>query len=171
MKPATNVKKPGQVSQKLPASLALGSVLYSASAEVDPDSGKASTTIREYHVRTVRRANASDPDPTFYLVEKVDCVTWGKLSTRTGHVGWLESIPAAFRASIPTTEYMPPGFATTKGKACQLAIGRVKQQIERYKEWKKTPGLAALGYEDCIQECLLEIKALERRRTRLLTKN
>lgn len=156
------------IAQRFPASLKVGSVLYKASADFNDDTGRASTEITEWHVRAIKRKRASDTEQTVYLVMKVLGATWGKLSSRTGHVGWLPSTTGGFRDSFLIGEYMGVGFATTPEKAITLAIAKEKVRKRRYEAWDKEPG--SIGYQVCIDASQVEIEALERRRKSMATK-
>jgi hypothetical protein len=150
------------VAQKLPANLGVGSILYKAIAEYDDDTHRARTLLKEWHVTSIKRKGAGDDAPTIYLVQKVDGATWGKLSSKTGDYGWLPSIGSDWRDSFVHGVYMASGYATTPAKAYALAIGDSKHRIKRYKAWDSEPG--SIGFSVCIDACLVEIEALERRR-------
>lgn len=150
------------VAQKLPAALRVGTVLYKASAEYDDHTCRARTELKEWHVTSIKRKHAGDPAHTIYLVRKVDGATWGKRSTKSGDYGWLPSIGPEWRDSFTHGEYMASGYATTAARACALAIGDTQHRIRRYKAWDSEPG--SIGFGVCIDACLVEIDALERRR-------
>lgn len=156
------------VAQKLPAKLAVGTVLYTATAFFDDITGRASTDVKEWHVRTIKKNRADDATPTIYLVLKLDGVTWGKLSKTSGDYGWLPNTPPEFRDSFVQGEYMGQGFATTPDKALLLAVGYTMHRIKRYKAWDSEPG--SIGFSESIGQCQIEIEALERRRKTLATK-
>jgi hypothetical protein len=156
------------VAQKMPAKLSVGTVLYKAYAFFDDATGRASTEIREWHVRTIKKNRSDDAAPMIHLVVKVDGGTWGKLSKTSGDYGWLPAISADFRDSFVQGEYMGWGFATTPDKALALEIGHTKHRINRYKAWDSEPG--SIGFSDNINGCLVEIEALERRKKTLATK-
>lgn len=67
-----------------------GDIYYSVSLYIDGSQReKSSVEIEEWHVTTSNGAGV-------YLTQKVDKVTWGKLSTKNGDYGFLPNINAKY---------------------------------------------------------------------------
>ena len=96
----------------------IGQVLYSYHADGE-DGTLAPFT---YVVRTIRDGNV-------YAIVKAS-YTWGKLSTKTGHYGWLDPLPpwARDRTRQGSKFY---GLFTTK----RQALLDVKKHILKDKQW------------------------------------
>lgn len=81
----------------------------------------------EWYVRTIRGG-------WVYLIQKNYC-TWGKLSKKHGHAGWLENIPDLWRAKFAIRK-KPESHFTTKKQAWHHEYKRFKAQSKgKYWYW------------------------------------
>lgn len=136
--------------QKYPASvIKVGAVLYTASGVVWD--GKTSIDVNEWVVRSIqcKRGTKSKfgfknlyPEDTAQFVnvtQRVDGITWGKLSAKTGDFGWKKSIPAEYRDQFKVGSELPNGFYTTKLQALKYALVNEQDHIKWYEAELKNP--------------------------------
>lgn len=122
--------------QPYPASrIKVGAVLYRAYSLVDD--GKVETGFEEWVVRNIRARRNSKTLMGISLsahgieVPKVVNLamkthgTWGKLSTKTGDVGWLPNIWSGFRLQFKVGTDLPIGVYTTKRAALAYALANL----------------------------------------------
>lgn len=166
---AMNLPKP----QGYPAGkIAVGTVLYACSAWTD--GGKTTTEIREWVVRSIRAKRGSKsrmghPVSSFGLVnqyvniaEKLERVTWGKRSSKTGDFGWRTTIPAYYRKQFPVGANLPHGIYTTIRAAVQFELQCTHEML------KVCKAAAAEDREDGEEaELEAQMTALERRLAKL----
>jgi len=132
--------------QSYPVSkIKVGAVLYSCLAWTD-DMGKTSTEINEWIVRSIqaRRGTKSRmgcptrffSESTKYvnITQKIDLVTWGKRSSKTGDYGWLKTIPADFRKQFAVGHSLPRGIYTTIRAAVLCEVALTADSIARLAE-------------------------------------
>lgn len=130
--------------QSYPASkIKVGAVLYSCTAWTD-DMGKTSTEINEWVVRSIqaRRGTKSrmgfpvygSTDKSIYvnLTKKVDHLTWGKRSSKTGDFGWRKTIPSVCRRQFEVGDRLPPGICTTVRAALVYEVAETAESINWY---------------------------------------
>lgn len=139
--------------QKCPASLRVGTILYSAFFDTSEDTGKATGRIYEEVVRSIRRRRNSSPDsPKFVNVtKKIVGLTWvdttkppatryGKKPPKTE--GWASYISPMCQTNFVLGADLPHGICTTKLLAIKSAISDLQNDIEWYDreiaEHKKT---------------------------------
>lgn len=155
-------------------------MLYSATASTDKD-GKTSSQINEWVVRSIKARRGSKSKfgvPTRFaaeakqfvnITEKIDSLTWGKVSPKHGDVGWLKSIPEFCRKQFEVSSSLPPGIYTTIRAAVEYGIGSTEEVITWYEaEMRKQTeefNLKELARE--ISELKAESKALIRRLAKL----
>lgn len=130
--------------QSYPVSkIKVSAVLYSCIAWTEM--GKTSTEIEQWIVRSIqaRRGTKSrmgfpvhgaTEKPTFVnLTQKVDRVTWGKRSSRTGDFGWRKSIPSLYKRQFEIGDKLPSGIYTTVRAALVYGIADAVETIAWYK--------------------------------------
>ncbi len=135
--------------QKYPASvIKVGVNLYTATGVVWD--GKVCIDVNEWVVRSIQCKrgtkskfgfkNIYPEDSAQYVnvTQRLDGITWGKLSKKTGDYGWKKSIPAEYREQFQVGADLPSGFYTTKLQALKYALGDELNHIEWYEsELKK----------------------------------
>lgn len=125
--------KPQKLTQAL---LKEGAVFWRAYVDTDPEAKKSSVLIEEWVLKSVlsrRPEKDQEPVPTAFFVEKVDGVTWVRLSKKTGDYGWSPQIDTAYRKSCHLGFELPKGLATTKSRACALEKARLEASDETRK--------------------------------------
>lgn len=136
-----------------------GKVLYKASACTD-ENDKSTTEIVELHIRTVQmRAHGvlNEKRLTAFAWQKIDGVTWGKKSSKTGDYGWLPNADPYYRVKIVAGESMPSGIGTTKLAAWQSCLKSLQGHLR---------GATDRGYdEEGKAEIVREMALIERRIT------
>ena len=123
-------KTTGQVLA--PKLMKVGAQFFSAC--VDTEDGKVVITFRDWRIKTIknsRRSLGAELVPTAYLVDKVDNLTWGRKSTKTGDYGWLDGIEPYYRVNCCVGDELPKGLATTKEKALRRLLVSQKERFER----------------------------------------
>ncbi|MBQ0600910.1 hypothetical protein J7S78_14015 [Klebsiella oxytoca] len=131
------------VRQKCPASLSVGTVLYSALFDICENTGKVTGTIYEEVVRSIQRRRNSTPDsPKFVnIIKKIDGLTWvdttkppatryGKKPPKTE--GWAPYISSMCQTTFVLGSDLPPGICTTKLLAIKAAISDLQNDIKWY---------------------------------------
>ena len=160
----------------------VGAVLYRVFAWVD-DNGKAQVEIEEWVVRSIKKRRGSQTQyglkvplsnselnqrKYVHLTQKVDGLTWGKLSKKHFDYGWLKSIPQSHRKNFVVGESLPAGIYTTKRAAYQYAISETKAEIKWYEgKLQNLPESEREDYIEELEEYKKELIALERRAKRL----
>lgn len=125
--------------QPYPASrIKVGAVLYQAYSTVNQ--GKVETGFEEWVVRNIRARRNSKTVRGISLarhgieIPKVVNLamktfgTWGKLSTKAGHVGWLPNIWHGFKRQFQVGTDLPSGIYTTKRAALAYELAVCKSQ-------------------------------------------
>ena len=136
--------------QKYPASvIKVGTTLYTASGIVWD--GKAGIDVNEWVVRSIKCKRGSKsqfgfkysyPEDTAQYVnvtQRLDGITWGKLSKKTGDYGWRKSIQAQYRKQFEVGADLPSGFYTTKQQALKFALVSELNHIKWYESELKKP--------------------------------
>jgi len=127
--------------QPFPASrIKVGAVLYRAYASVDE--GKVQTGFEEWFVRNIRARRNSKTFAGRSLVAKgfevpkvvnlamKNVATWGKLSKKTGDVGWLPNIWSGYRRQFKVGADLPIGVYTTKRAALAYELASQMDEAE-----------------------------------------
>ncbi|MDH4602376.1 MULTISPECIES: hypothetical protein [Pseudomonas syringae group] len=127
--------------QPYPASrIKVGTVLFRAYSLVDE--GKVQTGFEEWVVRNIRARRNSKTVRGISLaahgieVPKVVNLTmktsgtWGKLSSKTGDVGWLPNIWSGFRRQFQVGSDLPIGIYTTKRAALAFELANQNEEVE-----------------------------------------
>lgn len=136
--------------QKYPASvIKVGAILYTTTGFVWE--GKVCIGVNEWVVRSIQCKRGSkskfgfknlypeDPAQYVNVTQRLDGITWGKLSTKTGDYGWKKSIPAEYREQFKVGADLPNGFYTTKLQAFKYALDDELDHIKWYEsELEKT---------------------------------
>lgn len=163
--------------QPYPASkIKVGAVLFSAEAYTD-DQGRTSTTVSEWVIRSIQAKRGSktklgvavpgaEAPPVFVnLTKKVDFLTWGKRSSKSGDYGWLSSIPAECQAQFAVGGDLPRRIYTTKRAAVLFAIADTEERIQWYQGTigKETDPAELSELKADLAECEAELAALKRR--------
>lgn len=165
--------------QKYPASvIKVGAVLYTASGVVWD--GKASIDVNEWVVRSIQCKRGSkskfgfknlypeDSAQYVNVTQRVDGITWGKLSKATGDYGWKKSIPAEYREQFKVGSDLPNGFYTTKLQALKYALvnelGHIKWHETELQNPESSYDKQELELE--LAEAKQVVKALKSRITR-----
>lgn len=150
--------------QLFPSSkIAVGAVLYSCSAWTD-EAGKTSTQINEWIVRSIQAKRgtksrmgfpvrfARDVAQCVNIIEKIDLVTWGKRSTKSGDYGWLKTIPSFCRKQFSVGSCLPYGIYTTiraavlyETKSTEDMIASCKATNQAERDDEEIAGLEAQG--------------------------
>lgn len=167
---ATPKRQPYPVSR-----IKVGAVLFRAYSLVDE--GKVETGFEEWVVRNIRARRNSKTIRGISLaahgieVPKVVNLamktfgTWGKLSTKTGDVGWLPNIWSGFRRQFQVGADLPTGLYTTKRAALAYELADRAEQSEwligAIADETDADELAALKAEQA--EVKAQIAALQRR--------
>lgn len=164
-------------AQPYPSSkIKVGAVLYSASAGTDD--GKTYTEISEWIVRSIRAKRgtksrngviapfAEHARKYVNLIAKVEFVTWGKVSGKTGDRGWLKSIPTYCRRQFAVGDDLPTGIYTTIRAAVLYEIAVAEGRVAWYKK-EIEGGAAAADLTEEQMEIEAELKALKRRLAKL----
>ncbi len=127
--------------QKYPASkIKVGVTLFSVSTDTDPDTKKTSVDINEWVIRSVKKKrgsqssygckvfqfNGSD-DKYVHCTQKINGLTYGKLSNKKGDYGFFKSIPLYCKKKFKVGEHLPDGIFTTTLAAAKY---RLKKDIE-----------------------------------------
>lgn len=133
-------------AQKLTkALLKPGASFWGARVETDLDTGKSSVEIIEWKIKSIlnrRPQKDLPPVPTAFFVQKVDGLTWVKLSKKTGDYGWAPNIAEIQRSSCHVGHELPSGLATTKAKACELAKAKLESRNDQRMRIAKQYALA-----------------------------
>lgn len=168
-------------SQPYPASqIKVGSVLYSCAAWTD-EKGQVSTEIQEWIVRSIAAKRGTKSrmgfpvygvtDKSIYvnLTQKVDHLTWGKRSSKTGDFGWFKTIPSIYRRQFEVGDRLPPGIFTTVRAALVYEIAYTSDSIDWHKEMIATEmdGESLIEMKRDLAEFESQQAALKRRLTRL----
>lgn len=100
------------------------------------------------------------------ITEKVDRITWGKVSKKNGDFGWLKSIPSSYRKQFAVGSPLPLGIYTTIRAAVLYEIASTDSYLCSLKETDDTepPDKDDLKY---IAELEAELAALRRRLEKL----
>lgn len=127
--------------QKYPYSkIKVGVTLFSVSTDTDPETKKASVDINEWVIRSVKKKrgsqssygckvfqfNGSD-DKYVHCTQKINGLTYGKLSNKKGDYGFFKSIPLYCKKKFKVGEHLPDGVFTTILAAAKY---RLKKDIE-----------------------------------------
>ena len=138
------------------APLKKGTVRYSAWA--NDETGRIEYS--EWVLRSIQNRNGR---LNAYWVEKINGLTWGKLSTKNGHFGFLNNIPKGCRSTY-SVNYLP--YSATKLGALKECINNLKATIKKYGEDEK-------GWEDSVftDGQLLDKALRAQKRLRTSTKN
>lgn len=131
--------------QPYPASrIKVGAVLYRAYSFVEE--GKVQTGFEEWVVRNIRARRNSKTIrgisvaargmevPKVVNLAMKTVGTWGKLSTKTGHVGWLPNIWSGFRRQFQVGTDLPLGIYTTKRAALNFELASQQEEAEWFVE-------------------------------------
>ena len=168
--------------QSYPVSkISVGAVLYSCIAWTEK--GKTTSAIEQWIVRSIQSRRGTNSrrglpvrsatEKTRYvnLTQKVEHVTWGKLSRKTGDYGWRKSIPALYRRQFAVGAKLPMGIYTTVRAALVFEIADMTQTIAWYagKILTETQGDGLLELQTELAECEAEREALKRRLAKLNT--
>ncbi|MEQ0217771.1 hypothetical protein ABLV18_27225 [Klebsiella sp. CN_Kp114] len=129
--------------QKCPASLSVGTVLYSALFDTCEDTGKVTGRIYEEVIRSIQRRRNSTPNSQKFvnITKKIDGITWvdttkppamryGKKPPKTE--GWASYIPSMCQTTFLLGSDLPPGICTTKLLAIKAAISDLQDDVKWY---------------------------------------
>lgn len=160
--------------QKCPASLTVGSVLYSAFFDTDYDTGKTTGTVYEEVVRSIQRGRNTAPDsPKFAtIVTKIEGLTWvdttklpatryGKKQPKTQ--GWASYIPESCKKRFVLGRDLPPGIYTTRLLAIKSAISYLQNEIKWYDENIATTKKETSSDAEHLAELVREKEGFEKR--------
>lgn len=90
------------------------------------ESSRTDKSILEVEEWIVTKVNSSG----IYLKEKLDVVTWGKLSSKTGDYGFLPNTPSYCKKFIPLGEtFESKDLYKTKIAASKASLPLVKQKV------------------------------------------
>lgn len=170
----------GVKQQKYPNSvIKVGAILYQVSAY--SYEGKVCIDVNEWHVKTIRKKRGSQTkkgskvaehmkNDALYvnIVQKVDDVTWGRLSRKVGDIGWYSTIPAFCKKQFTAGADLPLSIYTTKLQAFKFALHLVNETIDDMEKALRTDLSSddRLEYEaDLAQEKLI-LKSLKSSYTR-----
>lgn len=167
-------------AQKYPHSIIKpGAVLYEAYGyEYE---GTIRVDISEWIVRSIRKKRGSQTSMGFKvfvsddqvyvnLTEKIDLVTWGRLSKKKGDYGWLKSIPAEHRRQFRSGDNLPRGLYTTPLAALRFELADKEEDTPKFEKYVKDCAPDDEFLEELKQELdehLRIIKALKTRITKL----
>ena len=127
--------------QKYPHSkIKVGVTLFSVSTDTDPDTKKVSVDINEWIIRSIKKKRGSqssygckvfqfnDSDDKYvHCSQKINGLTYGKLSNKKGDYGFFKSIPLCCKKKFKVGEHLPDGIFTTILAAAKY---RLKKDIE-----------------------------------------
>lgn len=103
-------------------SLKKGDILYKAWLSLEScREDKCSIEVEEHHVTSVNKNGV-------YLVQKIQGVTYGKLSTKTGDYGFLKNIDNVFKTLIKDGDYKKRDFHRTKISAYNSSMTELKRK-------------------------------------------
>lgn len=105
--------------------------------------------IDERVLRTIRGEHA-------FFVKKIDGLTWGKRSKKTGDYGWLDPLPVWARDKVRVVDGAPRGYGKSKSAAIRLELADRRKARARHK-----------ADAEIVEEIDGEIRALERRLSRV----
>lgn len=160
-----------------------GAVLYLASAYTGDDR-KTSSEIQEWHIRSIRAKRGSksrfvvaplglqETEPYVNLTRKLDLVTWGKLSSKTGDYGWLKSIPKWCTEQFKVGSDLPRGYYTTPRAAVTYAIADTEEHIAKLHIYlaDETSPAGFVEWQQEIADSQQQLAALKRRLSSLKSK-
>lgn len=171
-------------AQGYPSSkIKVGAVLYRVTADMD-DERKTSSEIEEWVVRSIRAKrgsksingvstrDANSAAQYVNLTRKLDYVTWGRRSKKTGDYGWLKSIPNWAVKQFPVGGDLPTGLYTTPRAALVYAIADTEWRVERCKVrmGEETAQSEIDEWQRNIEDLDAQIVALNRRLSKLSSK-
>lgn len=164
-------------AQAYPAGkIKVGLPLYVAVADTD-DERKTTSEIQEWFVRSIRAKRGSksrfgcanlgtqEAQQFVNLTRKLDFVTWGKLSGKSGDYGWLKSTPSWCTQQFAVGADLPRGFYTTPRAALAYAIADTEDDLagcQRHMEEETNPSEIP-GWQQEIDSRQAQIAALKRR--------
>lgn len=171
--------------QAFPASkIAVGAVLYEAAASTDDDR-KTTTAIQEWVVRSIRAKRgtksrfgvaspiAKEACQYVNLTQKLEGVTWGKRSSKSGDYGWLNSIPTWCTHQFEVGQDLPLGIYTTVRAALVYAIANTEAHLEATRGYRDKEPLASeiAEWEIEISDLEAQLAALKRRLAKIGAKS
>jgi len=160
--------------QRCPTGLHVGSILYSALFYVDDRTGKATATIYEEVVRSIRRRPNSSPDSAPYVktVTRIEGLTWltkapasrrgGKLSKAPFEPCWATYIPEICQKYFSSAGELPYGLHTTRLLAIKSALSGMTDELSWYVKEIAGKGDAGVPEGEYLEELLREKGELER---------
>lgn len=99
--------------------------------------------------RTIRK-------PYTYWVQKINGITWVKLSSKSGDYGWEKNLHPIWRTMCWNGYKLSfYGFGTTKLAAARLALARERQGLKRWRDPTEE------HYDEVVAEYKLSISKLE----------
>lgn len=163
-----------------PSVIKTGATLYRATGY--EWEGRIQITVDEWVVRSIRRRRGSQSqfgsrlpsllrEDQLYvnLAVRLERITWGKRSVRTGDVGWLKSIPKEFRSQFKVGDDLPVGMYTTQLAALKYCLVDTQSMVRWYEDklQQGVPDDEKPDYEKELDEASRMVKAVKTRITRL----
>lgn len=118
----TKQPKSDKIKQEVKITLKKGDILYKTflSLETARDE-KVTLEVEEWHVTSVNKNGV-------YLVQKIDRVTYGKLSSKNGDYGFFDKINPIFKDHLRDGDYKKRDYHKTKLSAYNSSMTELKRK-------------------------------------------